>query len=57
MKVLKALFDGTVLHPTEPLELAPNTRVRITIETMPTATDAAGSFLRTARSQPRLQCR
>ncbi|MBI2487366.1 MAG: antitoxin family protein [Deltaproteobacteria bacterium] len=48
-KTLEAVFDGEVLHPVEPLELAPNTRVRITIET--TAPEIKTlSFLRTARS-------
>lgn len=32
-KTLEATFDGEVLRPDEPLELAPNTRVRVTIET------------------------
>lgn len=30
--IIEATFDGKVLHPDEPLELAPNTRVRIAIE-------------------------
>jgi hypothetical protein len=29
---VEAFFDGTVLHPETPLELAPNTRVRVVIE-------------------------
>ena len=48
-KTLEALFDGEVLRPDEPLELEPNTRVRITIEAT-TAEGKRGSFLRTARS-------
>ncbi len=31
-KTLEAIFDGKVFLPDEPLELAPDTRVRITIE-------------------------
>jgi len=33
-KTLQAVYDGEVLRPDEPLELAPDTRVRITIELM-----------------------
>ena len=29
VKMIEALFDGTVFHPTEPIALAPNTRVRM----------------------------
>jgi hypothetical protein len=47
--VIVAVFDGTAIHPNEPLELPPNTRVRLTIEvSTPSATP--GSFVRTARS-------
>ncbi len=49
IKVLDAVYDGTVLHPVEPLTLEPNTRVRITIETVPKEPEQA-SFLQTARS-------
>ncbi|MGK7875829.1 MAG: hypothetical protein AB4426_21790 [Xenococcaceae cyanobacterium] len=45
-----AVFDGKVFHPDEPIALKPNTRVRITIETMPSEEDKASSFLETARS-------
>jgi hypothetical protein len=47
-KTIDALFDGVALRPDEPLELPPNTRVRLTIETA-TPPAAPGSFLRTAR--------
>ena len=50
VKRIEALFDGTVFHPTEPIALAPNTRVRITIETVLPAEGKATSFLRTARA-------
>lgn len=32
-KTLEAVFDGEVLRPDEPLELEPNTRVRLVIDT------------------------
>jgi predicted DNA-binding antitoxin AbrB/MazE fold protein len=47
-KTIEAIFDGTVLRPTEPLALKPNTRVWIVVETSPPATPP--SFLQTARS-------
>jgi hypothetical protein len=46
---IEAVFDGVTLRPDEPLELPPNTRVRVTIESLPAAGEA-GSFLRTART-------
>ena len=46
---IEAVFDGATLRPDEPLELPPNTRVRLTIESLPTSAKS-GSFLRTARS-------
>jgi hypothetical protein len=48
-KSIEAVFDGVTLRPDEPLELPPNTRVRLTIESLPTQGEA-GSFLRAARS-------
>jgi hypothetical protein len=48
-KSIEAVFDGVALRPDEPLGLPPNTRVRVTIESLP-ATGEAGSFLRTART-------
>ena len=48
-KTLRATFDGQVLRPDEPLPLAPNTRVVITITTEE-ATPPPTSFLRTAQS-------
>jgi predicted DNA-binding antitoxin AbrB/MazE fold protein len=49
-RTVEAVFDGEVLRPEEPLELEPNTRVRITIEAQPDAETSKKSFLRTARS-------
>jgi hypothetical protein len=46
---INAVFDGETFRPEEPLELAPNTRVRLTIET-PSPAEASMSFLKTARS-------
>jgi hypothetical protein len=48
-KSVEAVFDGMTLRPDEPLGLPPNTRVRLTIESL-RAPGGAGSFLRTARS-------
>jgi AF2212-like protein len=50
VKTIEAMFDGTVFHPAEPLALAPNTRVRMTIETLLPAESRATSFLSTARA-------
>jgi len=49
-RTIEAVFDGQVLHPTEPLALEPNTRVRLTLEPVPPAEPGASSFLQTARS-------
>ncbi len=49
-KTLEAVFDGKVFHPDEIIELAPNTRVRLTVETADEAGKKKASFLQTARS-------
>jgi predicted DNA-binding antitoxin AbrB/MazE fold protein len=49
-KTIEAVFDGSVLLPQESLPLAANTRVRLTIETLPPASDTPVSFLQVARS-------
>jgi predicted DNA-binding antitoxin AbrB/MazE fold protein len=49
-KTLEATYDGEVLRPDEPLELEPNTRVQITIETQQNRSGNSASFLNTARS-------
>lgn len=49
-QTIHATFDGQVLRPEEPLALPPNTRVRITIETLEVPPSAAPSFLRTAQA-------
>jgi predicted DNA-binding antitoxin AbrB/MazE fold protein len=48
--IIEATFDGKVLRPDEPLELAPNTRVRIAIEEVLPDSHEAPSFLEVARS-------
>lgn len=49
-QTLDAIFDGSVFRPNEPIELEPNTRVRITIEPTPTSESEPQSFLQVARS-------
>lgn len=49
-QTLHATFDGQILRPEEAVELAPNTRVRITIETIDSPTSKTESFLQTAQS-------
>jgi predicted DNA-binding antitoxin AbrB/MazE fold protein len=48
-KTIGAVFDGYVLRPEEPLDLEPNTRVRITIDTPSAYRSEPLSFLGTAR--------
>ncbi len=50
VKTIDAIFDGKVLHPQEPMALEPNTRVRITVETVPAGAQTTASFLQTARA-------
>jgi len=47
---MEATFDGEMLRLDEPLELEPNTRVRITIEKTGQNGKKARTFLKTARS-------
>ena len=49
VRSIEAVFDGAALRPDEPLELPPNTRVRLTIESLPAPAESK-SFLQTARS-------
>jgi AF2212-like protein len=49
-KTLDAIFDGNVFRPDGPIQLEPNTRVRLTIEPAPTSAQESESFLRVARS-------
>jgi len=50
VRTIEAVFDGEVLRPENPLALEPNTRVRITIETVESRTEEATSFLDVALS-------
>jgi predicted DNA-binding antitoxin AbrB/MazE fold protein len=34
-QIIEAVYDGIVLHPETALELKPNTRVRLTLEVLP----------------------
>lgn len=49
-RTMQAVFDGEVLRPQEPLDLKPQTRVQITIETIPEAEENSQSFLDVAAS-------
>ncbi|MBW4667066.1 MAG: hypothetical protein KME60_06370 [Cyanomargarita calcarea GSE-NOS-MK-12-04C] len=50
MEKISAIFDGRVFRPDQAIPLAPNTRVRLTIETLPSDGEEPVSFLLTARS-------
>ncbi len=50
VRTVYATFDGKVLRPDESIELEPNTRVRITIDTEFEPQTKRRSFLQTARS-------
>ena len=51
IQILEAVFDGTTLHPTVPLNLEVGTRVRITVESViPETPDNPKSFFQTAKS-------
>lgn len=50
VQTIEAFFDGAVLRPDEPLALEANTRVRVTVETLPAKEQHPRSFLRTARA-------
>ena len=49
-QTIDAVFDGEVLRPEQPLELQPNTRVRVTIDRLEAECKPPRSFLRTARA-------
>ena len=49
-QTVEAIFDGEVLRPDEPIDLEPNTRVKITIEPAKEAKSKTKSFLDTALS-------
>jgi hypothetical protein len=47
---VEAVYDGAVLRPETAIELAPNTRVRLTVEVLPPAEAPPPSFLHAARA-------
>jgi predicted DNA-binding antitoxin AbrB/MazE fold protein len=49
-QILEATFDGTVFHPTETVELQPNTRVQLVVTVKSVTEEQPTSFLRTARA-------
>ena len=49
-ETLYATFDGEVLRPERPVALAPNTRVRVVIETAEDEAPEPISFLQTAQA-------
>jgi predicted DNA-binding antitoxin AbrB/MazE fold protein len=49
-RTMTATFDGEVLRPDEPVDLEPNTKVRITIEAIESRVEKTMSFLDTAAS-------
>jgi hypothetical protein len=49
-QTLDAIFDGKVFRLDGPVQLEPNTRVRITIETVVTSAKKSESFLSVAQS-------
>ena len=50
VQIIEAFFDGTVLRPDKQLPFEANTRVRVTVETLPVEEKQPRSFLSTARS-------
>ncbi len=49
-KSIEAIFDGAVFRPAEPIVLAANTTVRLTVETLPADSAKSSSFLQTAKA-------
>lgn len=49
-RTVNATFDGDVLRTDEPVDLKPNTRVRVTIETVESETEEPMSLLDIAAS-------
>ncbi len=50
LKTIEAFYDGQVIRPDLPLQLEPNTRIRITVTTVKPVRAQRNSFLATARS-------
>jgi hypothetical protein len=49
-ELFEAWFDGSVFRPTERIALTPNTRVRMSIDSVIPTAGSAYSFLHTAQS-------
>ena len=55
--ILHAVYDGEVLRPEEPVQLEPNTRVRVTVEPVErTPMALLDYFADLRRRTPRLDC-
>lgn len=50
LRTIDAVYDGEVFQPVEPVELKPNTRVKIILETGEDEEEQPKSFLQIARS-------
>ena len=50
IKRIRAIFDGNVLRPSEPLDLPPNTEVQLTLDVPQSNGNGSASFLDTAQS-------
>lgn len=50
-QTLEAIFDGLILRPLEPLELAPNTRVTLVL-TVPGAADPTAHLAEPSHTEP-----
>lgn len=50
IRKIEATFDGSVFRPAQVIELAPNTRVHLTVETLADKSPSVRSFLKTAQS-------
>ncbi|MDO9535519.1 MAG: hypothetical protein Q7J85_09380 [Bacillota bacterium] len=49
-KTLNAIYDGKAFWPEKPLNLSPDTRVRLIIDIVETSKKKSSSFLQTARN-------
>lgn len=49
-QILEATFDGAVFHPTETVQLQPDTRVQLVVTVKAAPEEKTKSFLRVARS-------
>jgi predicted DNA-binding antitoxin AbrB/MazE fold protein len=49
-RTIDAVYDGQVFRPSEPVQLKPNTRVKIIVDTEEEEKDKPKSFLQTVRA-------